>query len=119
MVLVLDQQIANLFYSWRSPILTGIMIFITNLGSTLIIVVLGLVIFWLISRRDLKKEAWRFLMTLSGGAIMNNLLKEIIKRPRPLLISPLVNETTYSFPSGHTMNATVLYLLIVMVAASL
>ncbi|KKQ30089.1 MAG: Phosphoesterase PA-phosphatase related protein [Candidatus Shapirobacteria bacterium GW2011_GWE1_38_10] len=113
MVLVLDQQIANLFYSWRSPILTGIMIFITNLGSTLIIVVLGLVIFWLISRRDLKKEAWRFLMTLSGGAIMNNLLKEIIKRPRPLLISPLVNETTYSFPSGHTMNATVLYLLIV------
>lgn len=113
MILGWDQQITNLFYSWRSPVLTGTMMFVTNLGSTLMIVTLGLIIFWLIWRKLSKKEAWMFLVTLAGGAIMNNLLKEIIKRPRPFLISPLINETTYSFPSGHTMNATVLYLLIV------
>jgi undecaprenyl-diphosphatase len=113
MFLEWDQQIANLFYSWRSLILTEIMIFITNLGSTLMIVTLGLVIFWLIWKRHSGEEAWRFLMTLAGGAIMNNLLKEIIKRPRPLLTSPLIDETSFSFPSGHTMNATVLYLLLV------
>jgi len=89
------------------------MVLITNLGSTFMIVSLGLVIFWLIWRKRSKKEAWVFLMILAGGAIINNLLKVIIKRPRPHLISPLINETTYSFPSGHTMNATVLYLLIV------
>jgi undecaprenyl-diphosphatase len=113
MFLEWDQQIANLFYSWRSPMLTEIMIFVTNLGSTLMIVALGLVTFWLVWKRYSRKEAWRFLMILAGGAIMNNLLKEIIKRPRPLLTSPLIDETSFSFPSGHTMNATILYLLIV------
>jgi len=103
----------EIIYSWRSPVLTGIMVLITNLGSTFMIVSLGLVIFWLVWRKRSKKEAWIFLMTLAGGAIINNLLKVIIKRPRPILISPLINETTYSFPSGHTMNATVLYLFIV------
>lgn len=88
-----------------------IMFFITSLGSTTVIVILGLITFVLIWKKWSKKEARRLLLITLGGVILNNLLKIIIKRPRPL-IAPLVSESSYSFPSGHAMNATIFYLLI-------
>jgi len=107
-----DQQIAAVIYGWRSPILTKIMLFITNLGSTVVIVILGLIMFLLIWRKWSKNEACRLVVTMLGGVILNNLLKIMIRRPRPMLMLPLVKENSYSFPSGHAMNATIFYLLV-------
>ncbi|MGH9930880.1 MAG: phosphatase PAP2 family protein, partial [Pyrinomonadaceae bacterium] len=44
-----------------------------------------------------------------GGTLLNRLLKYAFHRPRPFLSDPLLTITSYSFPSGHTMAATVLY----------
>lgn len=83
---------------------------ITSLGSTWVIVVLGLIIFWIIWKKESRKRAWLFFITIAGGALINNILKIIIKRPRPTLM-----ETGYSFPSGHTMNATIFYLAVAFI----
>jgi undecaprenyl-diphosphatase len=49
------------------------------------------------------------LLSVSGGLLLNNILKLAFHRARPQFDDPLLMLTTYSFPSGHTMNATVLY----------
>lgn len=40
--------------------------------------------------------------------IVNIKIKELIERARPAF-EPLVHETSYSFPSGHSMNSAVMY----------
>ena len=49
------------------------------------------------------------LVTLASW-ILNELTKIIVSRPRPEFM--LFEETSYSFPSGHAMNNTALYLTI-------
>ncbi len=41
--------------------------------------------------------------------ILNQGLKLLFQRPRPELWPPLITEHTYSFPSGHALQGTVLY----------
>ena len=52
-----------------------------------------------------------FLVCLAASFIqqlLNRIIKFIVKRPRPSVVH-LVNETNYSFPSGHAMAITCLY----------
>jgi len=41
--------------------------------------------------------------------LLNKLLKYAFHRARPHFDDPILTLTSYSFPSGHTMMATVLY----------
>jgi undecaprenyl-diphosphatase len=56
-------------------------------------------------------RVWVLTLTLAvfGGMALNVLLKHLFVRPRPLFKNPLLMLTTYSFPSGHTLMATVFY----------
>ena len=47
--------------------------------------------------------------TVFGGMLLNKFLKLAFYRPRPRFDDPILSLTGYSFPSGHTMAATVLY----------
>ena len=80
----LDTFVYDLIINLKSDIFTNFMKFITFFASTKFITVIVIILF------------------------INNILKVIIKRERPTLIN-LVTETTYSFPSGHTMVAVVFY----------
>lgn len=102
-----DSNILNFFYSIRNPILTKIMLFFTFLGKEPIIVISFILVIYLI-RKKFRHEATLFFSILVLGFGLSNLLKVIIARQRPF-IHPLVVETFYSFPSGHTMNAFVFY----------
>lgn len=51
-----------------------------------------------------------FLTTIIGGGLIELLMKEIFSRPRPQIVSHLVNVDTYSFPSGHSAISTIVYL---------
>lgn len=52
------------------------------------------------------------VISIIGEAILNNLIKMIVKRIRPS-INPLVVEDSPSFPSGHTMSTSVFYSLLI------
>lgn len=52
-----------------------------------------------------------------GGMLLNVALKHTFERARPHFEEPLLQLTTYSFPSGHAMAATVLYGLLACYAA--
>lgn len=50
------------------------------------------------------------VLAIGGGEILNNVLKGLFDRPRPDVVSHLVEVHSNSFPSGHAMNAAIVYL---------
>ncbi len=48
-------------------------------------------------------------LTVPGGALLGETIKLMVQRPRPYLTGPFGDWGGYSFPSGHTISATLLY----------
>lgn len=53
-----------------------------------------------------------------GGQLVSQALKALFRRGRPELEDPLVQLTTYAFPSGHAFGATATYGALALVVAS-
>jgi membrane-associated phospholipid phosphatase len=106
---VADAQLSTWLHSHATPSLTSAMFVDTSFGSTVtftcIAVALGLYLLW--RRRFYWLAA--VATSVAGGALLNRLLKYAFHRPRPHFDDPILKLTSYSFPSGHTMMATVLY----------
>ena len=90
--------------------MTLIMKLITTLGSTIVIIT-GIACVAILIKN--KKYFFIFAISCLFGTILNNLLKIIIRRPRPSETMLLTSESSYSFPSGHTMISTIFYGLII------
>lgn len=84
---------------------TNIFKFITNLGGAFVLIIIAILSLCLI--RD-KKLALTVPLNLVIITILNNVLKYIVQRERPNELR-LVNETSYSFPSGHSMISMAFY----------
>lgn len=100
----------NIINIW-SPIFTKIMIFITNIGSQKIMIILFLLTFGILIYR--KKWYYSLLLTFSmlGGLILEILFKNIMMRARPT--NSLIEVTGYSFPSGHSAMAIIYFSVII------
>lgn len=90
--------------------MTAIMKMITTLGSSIVIVA-GLISIAVLIRD--KKYFKIFVLATLLSSVINNILKLIVHRPRPSQTMVLAAETTYSFPSGHSMVSMVFYGLII------
>lgn len=75
-------------------------------GVQVIFIACGLGVLWLAGRR---REAWWVLGGVVGAFVIGPVLKQLIARPRPDVIPHDAYTFTASFPSGHTMMATVLW----------
>ena len=104
-----DQGIATWFHDRLTPAVAGVLHTVTEFGSGewIGIVLFALVLFfaW--------KRSWPSLVTLiiavPGGMLLNEWLKLLVHRHRPFVDGPFVDWSGYSFASGHTMGATLLY----------
>lgn len=114
LVLPLDLAVSQFVYSLRTPILTQIMLFVTNLGSEYVFSVLFIIVAVIVWRKHRFKGVL-FPIISSLSLPINLLLKSAVARPRPNL-SPLIYEPTGSFPSGHAMNSLVFYFTLVFLA---
>lgn len=83
---------------------------VTALGSSTVLVLMTVIIlgFLFISGR-LRTATFVVAVTL-GGAMLNTGLKHSIARVRPVVVPQLVEETSYSFPSGHAQVAAIVFL---------
>jgi len=86
--------------------MTVIMKMITTLGSSIVIVA-GLISVAVLIRD--KKYFKIFVFANLLAIILNNIIKLIVHRPRPSNTMTLAVETSYSFPSGHSMMSMVFY----------
>ena len=115
-IVQVDRQVAVWFHQHASPTVTQVARTISFFGSVgwLTAVSIGLALF-LVSRRDWLNASLVALVML-GGSTLNLILKHFFHRERPVLENPLVTLSSYGFPSGHTMGATLLYGLLALLA---
>lgn len=93
----------------RNPFLDGFFSFVTHFGEETIFIVLGLLFFWCIN----KKEGYYLLSIGFIGTVLNQFLKLFFRIPRPwvkdesftIVESARAEATGYSFPSGHTQSS--------------
>jgi len=83
---------------------------ITALGSMVVLVLVTATAVFYLLLIGWRRQALLVIVAVGGGQVLSSLLKLGIDRPRPDLVSHLVNVQTLSFPSGHAMMAAVTYL---------
>lgn len=104
-----DHHMITLIQRMESSELTLLMKVFTSIGSTQIVVTLSLsAILFLYFVLHHRYELIFFISMVAGTAIINHILKLYFVRQRPDL-HRLIQETGYSFPSGHSMEAFALY----------
>lgn len=104
-----DHGIATWFHQRLTPVFVTVLRAFTEFGSAewIGIILFALVLFfaW--------KRWWPSLVTLvvavPGGMLLNEWLKILVHRHRPFVDGAFVDWSGYSFASGHTIGATLLY----------
>lgn len=103
----LDEKIHEVIYSFNSETFTKIMKVFTFLGSTGWIIFLTVVVFVILFVLQKFRPAISCSVMIAVSTLINNLVKIIVRRERPIYM--MVEENTFCYPSGHTMAATTLY----------
>lgn len=88
-----------------SDFATPIAKFITNFGGAIFLVIATITLFIVIKN---KKIGISILSNLAIVTVLNQLIKRILQRPRPTEYR-IIEETGYSFPSGHSMVSMAFY----------
>ena len=88
-----------------SDFATPIAKFITNFGGAIFLVIATITLFIVIRN---KKIGISILSNLAIVTVLNQLIKRILQRPRPTEYR-IIEETGYSFPSGHSMVSMAFY----------
>ena len=88
-----------------SEFATPIAKIITNFGGAIFLIIATITLFILIKN---KKIGFSIIFNLVIITILNQLLKNILQRPRPTEFR-IIEETGYSFPSGHSMISMAFY----------
>jgi undecaprenyl-diphosphatase len=104
-----DHQIAGWFHAHLSQAFVHILRVLSEPGAAewigVVLFVAVILFVW--------KRAWPALATIiiavPGGMLLNELLKLAVHRHRPFLDGWFVDWSGYSFASGHTIGATLLY----------
>lgn len=85
-----------------------------GIGVLVLFIAGGMGLLWLAGRR--REVVW-FAGGVAGAFVIATVLKHLIARPRPELVPHAVYTFTASFPSGNTLMATVVWLLLALVLA--
>lgn len=105
----IDRGIALWFHAHLTPSFVSLLKDITEFGSSeWIAIVLSVTVLFFVFKRW-----WPSLVTVvvavPGGMLLNEWLKLIVHRHRPFVDGWFVDWSGYSFASGHTIGATLLY----------
>lgn len=107
-VLDIDNNVYNFISkNIMNDTLSSILKVVTHLGGVAFIVLLGVLCFMFC-----KKNRWFITFDLVGCTVINQTIKHIVRRPRPNVLR-LVEESGYSFPSGHSMISVAFYGLVI------
>ena len=104
-----DDAVRMTVYGVASPRATTVLHTITQLGSPLFLLPMTIIcaLIFLHGRRI--RGAILLTATMLGVTLLNQILKSIFQRPRPLPFFGLTMPASYSFPSGHSLAAFCFY----------
>ena len=109
-----DDAVLNGIHAISNPFLDSFVPIVTNAGGVVVVSVLTLVILGLFIYKNEYRRAVLVGVSMAGAALLNVVLKAVFERARPDLWDKLVHESSYSFPSGHSMMSAALGLALVV-----
>ena len=109
-----DQGVAAAFRGTASPSLDELARLVSALGSEVVAVLLVALVGYFGWRRRWGAAASLVLVTV-GAQLLNTVLKDHFRRPRPAPLTGLIPAQAWSFPSGHAMVAAAFYLFLAYV----
>jgi membrane-associated phospholipid phosphatase len=103
-----DAPIMLAIHRLASPFLNKLMLLVTQMGEIgAAVAVILLAIIFIIKRQ--RTNLISLIVIFVGAVVLNTLIKSFFSRPRPDVFPPLVNEQSYSFPSGHVAASVAVY----------
>jgi undecaprenyl-diphosphatase len=108
-VLPCDEALLRAIGALRTPERTDLMLAFTLAGDGVFEVPMGLGIALLLWRLGHHAWAKRYLLVGLSGELLYLILKQSFQRPRPEVISRLGEAGWYSYPSGHSMMAPIIW----------
>ena len=85
--------------------ITPIVKVVTQFGGATFLIALAVILLVAIKN---KKTSFLIWINLASSALLNKILKHIVQRPRPTE-HRIIDESGYSFPSGHSMVSAAFY----------
>ncbi|MBD3880792.1 phosphatase PAP2 family protein [Phormidium tenue FACHB-886] len=113
-----DRSVLLWIHQSANPTLDAVMLAVTRLGNPGVVVPATCIVLLLLWWRRYRQEAKLFAIACIGGAVLNRGLKLLFTKPRPELWKRLIDETSFSFPSGHALGSVVLYGMIAYLLAT-
>jgi undecaprenyl-diphosphatase len=112
----IDEEILKWIANFRTPFLNIMMVDVTALGGLALTVVLGLlsIALFLLSRDP--AGAIHLTLTAAGGFAISLWTKGLIERPRPSVVPQLIHASGFSYPSGHSITSSAVYITMAILA---
>jgi len=102
-----DQTVANWFHGNGTALGDRVFVIITALGSPIAMAVLfaaAVLYLWRAKQRTLL-VAW--VLSFVGGTVLDGVIKDVVRRPRPEFATKFLHYSSWSFPSGHSMGSLI------------
>jgi len=113
---VVDHEIAAWFHGHLTRPFIDLMLAWSDVGSPLWIAGITSIVVLILILRKRWYGLLAIVLTVPGGMLFHHLIQIIVHRHRPFRHSEFLDLGGYSFPSGHTMAATLLYGLLAVFA---
>ncbi|MCU0105498.1 phosphatase PAP2 family protein [Acholeplasma vituli] len=108
----MELSIVEFFQSFRSDFFDFFFQIFNEFGDELVFLIVASLLWWVVN----KHFAYRFMMIFLTSVAVNDIFKNLVKRPRPYTNTSVVSITEptygYSFPSGHAQNAGTMALVL-------
>jgi membrane-associated phospholipid phosphatase len=102
-----DQAVANWFHGNGTDFGDRVFVIVSAIGSPVTMAVLfalAVLYLWRARQRTLL-VAW--VLSYVGGTVLDGLIKDIVRRPRPEFATKFLHYSSWSFPSGHSMGSLI------------
>ena len=117
--MALDDTALRWMGAHQSPMATTVALEVTALGTATVVIMMTAVAGMLLALNDKLGSTTLLVAATIGGLALNLLLKLHYHRPRPHIFPWETHVVSSSFPSGHAMNAVIVYGTIAYLAARL
>lgn len=112
---LIDENFYNGIIKLKNNTLTNILYVITNLASTIGIISLVILTSIVFIRRKKVSSLKYVILNVLSGVFLMQILKNIIRRTRPSW--KWIKQGGFSYPSGHTISALLLYGTIILLVS--
>lgn len=104
----LDRTVADTLHvqALGHPALVRTMLWVSDIGSPTVMRIAATLLAVVLFLRGARRLALWVAATMISGAVIDEVLKVVVDRSRPVFTQPVASAPGPSFPSGHTFTAT-------------